>query len=144
MLDIQEIQRIIPHRYPFLLIDKIIELREGENAIGVKNVTANEEFFNGHFPDYSVMPGVLIVEALAQISGIIMLQKGENHEKIGLLTGIEHCRFKKQVRPGDQLYLEVEMTRVRGAVAKAHGVAKVDNNIVCEVDLTFFLWNNGK
>jgi 3-hydroxyacyl-[acyl-carrier-protein] dehydratase len=144
VLDIQEIQRIIPHRYPFLLIDKIIELKEGENAIGVKNVTANEEFFNGHFPDYSVMPGVLIVEALAQVSGIIMLQKEENHGKIGLLTGIENCRFKKQVRPGDQLYLEVEMTRVRGAVAKAHSIAKVHNNIVCEADLTFFLWNNGK
>jgi len=96
VLDIQEIQRIIPHRYPFLLIDKIIELKEGESAIGIKNVTANEEFFNGHFPDYSVMPGVLIVEALAQVSGIIMLQKEENHEKIGLLTGIENCRFKKQ------------------------------------------------
>ncbi|UKJ83520.1 3-hydroxyacyl-ACP dehydratase FabZ (plasmid) [Priestia megaterium] len=144
MMDIQEIQRIIPHRYPFLLIDKIIELKEGENAVGVKNVTANEEFFNGHFPDYSVMPGVLIVEALAQVSGIIMLQKEENHERIGLLTGIENCRFKKQVRPGDQLYLEVEMTRVRGAVAKTRGIAKVHNNIVCEADLTFYLWNKEK
>ena len=96
------------------------------------------------FPDYSVMPDVLIVETLAQVSGIIILQKEENHEKIGLLTGIENCRFKKQVRPGDQLYLEVEMTRVRGAVAKAHGIAKVHNNIVCEAGLTFFLWNNEK
>ncbi|MED3976715.1 3-hydroxyacyl-[acyl-carrier-protein] dehydratase FabZ [Priestia megaterium] len=144
MLDIQEIQRIIPHRYPFLLVDKIIKLKEGKNAIELKNVTANEEFFSGHFPGYSVMPGVLIVEALAQVSGMIMLQKEDNREKIGLLTGIENCRFKKQVRPGDQLYLEVEMTRVRGAVAKAHGIAKVDNNIVCEADLTFFLWDNGK
>ncbi|MEH7520546.1 3-hydroxyacyl-ACP dehydratase FabZ [Priestia megaterium] len=137
-------QRIIPHRYPFLLVDKIIKLKEGKNAIELKNVTANEEFFSGHFPGYSVMPGVLIVEALAQVSGMIMLQKEDNREKIGLLTGIENCRFKKQVRPGDQLYLEVEMTRVRGAVAKAHGIAKVDNNIVCEADLTFFLWDNGK
>jgi 3-hydroxyacyl-[acyl-carrier-protein] dehydratase len=144
VLDIQEIQRIIPHRYPFLLVDKIIKLKEGKNAIELKNVTANEEFFSGHFPGYSVMPGVLIVEALAQVSGMIMLQKEDNREKIGLLTGIENCRFKKQVRPGDQLYLEVEMTRVRGAVAKAHGIAKVDNNIVCEADLTFFLWDNGK
>src|SRR6478735_12703355 len=89
ILYIDNIKEIIPHRYPFLLVDRILEVEEGKKAVGLKNVSANEEFFNGHFPDYSVMPGVLIVEALAQVSGIIMLQKEENHEKIGLLTGIE-------------------------------------------------------
>ncbi|PES71966.1 3-hydroxyacyl-[acyl-carrier-protein] dehydratase FabZ, partial [Bacillus cereus] len=126
MLDIQQIKEIIPHRYPFLLIDRIIEVEEGKRAVGIKNVTTNEEFFNGHFPDYPVMPGVLIVEALAQVSAVIMLIKEENRGKIGLFAGIDNCRFKKQVRPGDQLRLEVEMTRVRGLIAKAHAIATID------------------
>ncbi|MCI0768579.1 3-hydroxyacyl-ACP dehydratase FabZ [Bacillus sp. TL12] len=144
MLDIQQIKEIIPHRYPFLLIDRIIEVEEGKRAVGIKNVTTNEEFFNGHFPEYPVMPGVLIVEALAQVSAVIMLIKEENHGKIGLFAGIDNCRFKKQVRPGDQLRLEVEMTRVRGLIAKAHAIATIDDEIVCEADVTFALFDNKK
>lgn len=144
MLDIQQIKEIIPHRYPFLLIDRIIEVEEGKRAVGIKNVTTNEEFFNGHFPDYPVMPGVLIVEALAQVSAVIMLMKEENRGKIGLFAGIDNCRFKKQVRPGDQLRLEVEMTRVRGLIAKAHAIATIDDEIVCEADVTFALFDNEK
>ncbi|PDY20925.1 3-hydroxyacyl-[acyl-carrier-protein] dehydratase FabZ [Bacillus cereus] len=145
MLDIQQIKEIIPHRYPFLLIDRIIEVEEGKRAVGIKNVTTNEEFFNGHFPDYPVMPGVLIVEALAQVSAVIMLIKEENRGKIGLFAGIDNCRFKKQVRPGDQLRLEVEMTRVRGLIAKAHAIATIDDDeIVCEADVTFALFDNKK
>lgn len=144
MFDIQRIKEIIPHRYPFLLIDRIIEVEEGKRAVGVKNVTANEEFFNGHFPDYPVMPGVLIVEALAQVSAVIMLIQKENHGKIGLFAGIDNCRFKKQVHPGDQLRLEVEMTRVRGLIAKAHAIATVEGEIVCEADVTFALFDNKK
>ncbi|HDR4897413.1 MULTISPECIES: 3-hydroxyacyl-ACP dehydratase FabZ [Bacillus cereus group] len=144
MLDIQQIKEIIPQRYPFLLIDRIIEVKKGESAVAVKNVTINEEFFNGHFPEYPVMPGVLIIEALAQVSALIMLMKEENHGNIGFLTGIDNCRFKKQVRPGDQLRLEVQMTRVRRLFAKAHAIATIDNELVCETDMTFALFNEKK
>lgn len=97
----------------------------------------NEEFFNGHFPGYPVMPGVLIVEALAQVFGVIMLGKEENKGKIGLFAGIDGCRFKRQVKPGDQLRLEVEVTRLRGPVAKGKAVATVDGEVACEAELTF-------
>lgn len=137
MLTSQQIQAILPHRYPFLLVDRIVELEEGKRAVGMKNVTMNEEFFKGHFPQYPVMPGVLIVEALAQISAVIMLTKVGNEGRLGLLAGIDHCRFKKQVKPGDQLYLEVEITRVKGTVGKGRGIAMVDGEIVCETDLVF-------
>ncbi|WP_341285810.1 3-hydroxyacyl-ACP dehydratase FabZ [Priestia megaterium] len=142
MLDISEIKEILPHRYPFLLVDRIIEVEEGVRAVGIKNVTANEEFFNGHFPEYPVMPGVLIVEALAQVCGVIMLSKDENKGKLGLFAGIDNCRFKKQVVPGDQLKLEVEITRARGSFAKARATATVDGEIACEADITFALQNN--
>lgn len=116
MLDIHEIKAILPHRYPFLLVDRIIELEEGKRALGLKNVTANEEFFTGHFPDYPVMPGVLIVEALAQVGGVAMLASEEHRGKLAFFAGIDKCRFKKQVKPGDQLQLEVEITRLRGTI----------------------------
>ncbi|MDQ7232350.1 3-hydroxyacyl-ACP dehydratase FabZ [Bacillus cereus group sp. MYBK40-2] len=139
MLDIQQIKEIIPHRYPFLLVDKVLEVEEGKRAIGIKNVTANEEFFNGHFPDYPVMPGVLIVEALAQVGAVAMLKKEENRGRLAFFAGIDNCRFKKQVRPGDQLRLEVEMTRVRGAIGKGKAIATVDGEIACETEITFAL-----
>ncbi|WP_155591071.1 3-hydroxyacyl-ACP dehydratase FabZ [Lysinibacillus cavernae] len=141
MLTSQQIQEILPHRYPFLLVDRIMELEEGKRAVGLKNVTINEEFFNGHFPQYPVMPGVLIVEALAQVSAVIMLTKEGNEGKLGLLAGIDHCRFKKQVKPGDQLRLEVDITRVKGAIGKGRGIATVDGEIVCETDLVFAFGN---
>ncbi|KPN13843.1 hydroxymyristoyl-ACP dehydratase [Bacillus australimaris] len=137
MLDAQQIQNIIPHRYPFLLVDRILEVDGEKRAVGIKNVTVNEEFFNGHFPGYPVMPGVLIVEALAQVFGVIMLGKEENKGKIGLFAGIDGCRFKRQVKPGDQLRLEVEVTRLRGPVAKGKAVATVDGEVACEAELTF-------
>ncbi|MBR3208275.1 MAG: 3-hydroxyacyl-ACP dehydratase FabZ [Bacillus sp. (in: Bacteria)] len=137
MLDAQQIQDIIPHRYPFLLVDRILEVEGEKRAVGIKNVTVNEEFFNGHFPGYPVMPGVLIVEAIVQVFGVIMLGKEENKGKIGLFAGIDGCRFKRQVKPGDQLRLEVEVTRLRGPVAKGKAVATVDGEVACEADLTF-------
>lgn len=139
MLDVTQIKDIIPHRYPFLLVDRILEVVEGQKAIGIKNVSANEEFFNGHFPDYPVMPGVLIVEALAQVGAVAMLIKEENKGRIAFFTGIDNCRFKRQVVPGDQLRLEVEMTRVRGSIGKGKGTATVDGEIVCEVEIMFAL-----
>ncbi|MCA1040301.1 3-hydroxyacyl-ACP dehydratase FabZ [Bacillus infantis] len=139
MLDIEQIKEIIPHRYPFLLVDRILEVEEAQRAIGIKNVTANEEFFNGHFPDYPVMPGVLIVEALAQVGAVAMLKKEENRGRLAFFAGIDNCRFKRQVKPGDQLRLEVEMTRVRGAIGKGKGTATVDGELVCEAELTFAL-----
>ncbi|WP_217581085.1 3-hydroxyacyl-ACP dehydratase FabZ [Lysinibacillus sp. GbtcB16] len=141
MLTSQQIQEILPHRYPFLLVDRIEELEEGKRAVGLKNVTINEEFFNGHFPQYPVMPGVLIVEALAQVSAVIMLTKEGNEGRLGLLAGIDQCRFKKQVKPGDQLRLEVEITRVKGSIGKGKGIAMVDGEMVCEMELVFAFGN---
>ncbi|BBW97843.1 MULTISPECIES: 3-hydroxyacyl-ACP dehydratase FabZ [Geobacillus] len=139
MLDVQQIQAIIPHRYPFLLVDRIVEMEEGKRAVGLKNVSANEAFFAGHFPEYPVMPGVLIVEALAQVGAVVLLQSEENRGRLAFFAGIDNCRFKKQVKPGDQLRLEVEILRARGAIGKGKGVATVDGELVCETELMFAL-----
>ncbi|WP_243297728.1 3-hydroxyacyl-ACP dehydratase FabZ [Bacillus litorisediminis] len=139
MLNIEEIKEIIPHRYPFLLVDRILEVEEGKKAVGIKNVSANEEFFNGHFPEYAVMPGVLIVEALAQVGAVAMLKSEENRGRLAFFAGIDNCRFKRQVVPGDQLRLEVEMVRFRGAIGKGKGIATVDGELACEVEIMFAL-----
>ncbi|RSK28891.1 3-hydroxyacyl-ACP dehydratase FabZ [Bacillus sp. HMF5848] len=139
MLDITQIKEIIPHRYPFLLVDRIEEIEDGKRAVGIKNVTANEEFFNGHFPDYPVMPGVLIVEALAQVGAVAMLKVEENRGKLAFFTGIDNCRFKRQVKPGDQLRLEVEIIRIKGPLGKGKGVATVNGELACETEIMFAL-----
>jgi 3-hydroxyacyl-[acyl-carrier-protein] dehydratase len=139
MLDIQQIKEIIPHRYPFLLVDRVLEVEEGKRAIGIKNVSANEEFFNGHFPEYPVMPGVLIVEALAQVGAVAMLKKEENRGRLAFFAGIDNCRFKRQVVPGDQLRLEVEIIRLRGSLGKGKATATVDGEIACEAEIMFAL-----
>jgi len=139
MLDTEQIKEIIPHRYPFLLVDRILEVEEGVRAVGIKNVSANEEFFNGHFPDYPVTPGVLIVEALAQVGAVAMLKKEENRGRLAFFAGIDGCRFKKQVKPGDQLRLEVEIIRLRGPIGKGKAVATVDGEVACEAEITFAL-----
>ena len=137
MYTIEQIKEVIPHRYPFLLVDRILEVEEGKRAVGLKNVSANEEFFNGHFPDYNVMPGVLIVEALAQVGAFAVLKMEANQGKLAFFAGIENCRFKRQVVPGDQLRLEVELTKLRGPIGKGRATATVDGEVACTAELTF-------
>jgi len=137
MMDIDEIKEIIPHRYPFLLVDRIEEVTEGKGAVGYKNVSANEEFFTGHFPDYPVMPGVLIVEALAQVGAVALLSLEENKGKIALFAGIDKVRFKRQVRPGDVLRLEVEIIKTRGPIGFGEAKATVGDELACTGELMF-------
>jgi 3-hydroxyacyl-[acyl-carrier-protein] dehydratase len=139
ILDTNQIQAIIPHRYPFLLVDRIIQLDVGKSATGIKNVTYNEPYFIGHFPGYPVMPGVLIVEALAQVGAVAVLSAEEHKGKLAFFAGIDEFRFKDQVKPGDQLILEMELTRLRGTIGRGHAVAKVDGKVVAEGDLLFAL-----
>lgn len=144
MLDAVQIQEIIPHRYPFLLIDRIIEVEAGVRAVGLKNVTMNEPFFAGHFPGYPVMPGVLIVEALAQVGSVAMLLVEANRGKLGFFAGIDEFRFRGQVFPGDTLTLEVEITRLKGPIGKGQAVAKVGDKVVAEGTLMFALSDPAK
>lgn len=139
MLDSAQIQEIIPHRYPFLFIDRILELEAGVRAVGLKNVTINEPFFAGHFPGYPVMPGVLIVEALAQVGTVAMLSLEVNRGKLGFFAGIDEFRFRGQVVPGDTLILEVTINRFKSGIGKGHAVAKVGDRIVAEGGLMFAL-----
>ena len=138
-LDINEIKKILPHRYPFLLLDKVLFYEKDKSIIAIKNVTINEEFFNGHFPDFPVMPGVLIVEALAQAGAVLVLMKEENKGKLALFAGIDKLRFKKQVIPGDQLRLEIEVIRLRSNMGKCKAVASVDDELVCQGELMFMI-----
>ena len=134
--DSRAIQEILPHRYPFLLVDKIIELEPRVRIVGVKQVTINEQFFAGHFPDAPVMPGVLQIEALAQVGAILALREFENrNEKIPFFSGIENARFRRPVVPGDTLMLEVTALRVGSKVQKMRGVASVDGNVTAEAEI---------
>ena len=131
-LDILEIRNYLPHRYPFLLVDRIVELEE-LRIVGIKNVTANEPFFMGHFPDFPVMPGVLIVEAMAQTAGVLVLRKlDERDRKLVLLASIEQAKFRRPVVPGDQLRMEMVVDKWKTTVAKMHGTATVDGAVVAE------------
>lgn len=138
-LDTVAIRKIIPHRYPFLLVDRIIELDPGQSATGIKNVTANEEFFQGHFPDYPVMPGVLIVEAIAQVGAVALLSLEEYEGRIAFFAGIDNVRFKRQVKPGDVLRLEVTLKQVRRGIGSGEGVATVDGEVACRGEFMFAL-----
>ncbi len=137
VLDAVGIQNILPHRYPFLLVDRIVELTPMERVVGIKNVTQNEPFFPGHFPGHPIMPGVLILEAMAQTGGIMLLNTQENPgEKLAYFTGLDKVKFRKPVRPGDQLRLELELVKFRLSVCKMTGKAYVDGNLVCEAELS--------
>ncbi len=135
ILDVNEIRRILPHRYPMLLVDRIIEL-SAERIVGIKNVTANEPFFCGHFPDFPVMPGVLIVEAMAQTAGVLVLKSIDDRDsKLVLLVSIEYAKFRRPVVPGDQLRMELTMLKRKASVAKMSGIATVDGVLVAEAQV---------
>jgi 3-hydroxyacyl-[acyl-carrier-protein] dehydratase len=141
ILEAKDIQQIIPHRWPFLLVDRIVEMEEGVRAVGVKNVTINEPFFQGHFPGYPIMPGVLIVEALAQVGAVALLSLPENKGKIGFFAGIDSFRFRRPVVPGDSLRLEVTLTRMRGPIGRGSAKATIEGKAVAEGELTFAIGN---
>lgn len=136
MIDIQGILEVLPHRYPLLLVDRVLEMGNGR-VLAVKNVTYNEPHFQGHFPGVPVMPGVLVVEAMAQAGAVMMLQEvPERHDKLIYFTGIDKCRFRRPVVPGDQLLLEVTVLRQRARFAVLHGVARVGEDLVAEAELS--------
>ena len=134
-LDIEEIRRILPHRYPMLLVDRILEL-EPDRIVGIKNVTVNEPFFAGHFPDFPVMPGVLVVEAMAQVAGVLVLRDiPDRANKLVFLAGIDNAKFRRPVLPGDQLRIEMKVVKKKASVAKMQGQATVDGVVVAEVEV---------
>ena len=138
-LDSVAIRQILPHRYPFLLVDRILEITPGERAVGIKNVTSNEPFFEGHFPEYPVMPGVLIVEAMAQVGGVALLSLSEHAGKMALFAGIDNVRFKRQVKPGDTIRMEVTLGTFRRGVGTGSATATVDGELACRGELMFAL-----
>ena len=140
-LDIDAIRAILPHRYPFLLVDRIIEM-DAEHVVGIKNVTANEPFFLGHFPDFPVMPGVLVIEAMAQTAGVQVLSTiPDRHNKLVFLVSVDGARFRRPVRPGDQLRIEMKVIKRKGTVAKMAGNATVDGVLVAEAEVMCKLQN---
>ena len=140
-LDSVQIMQIIPHRFPFLLVDRIDELEAGKRAVGVKKVSMGEQIFQGHFPDYPVMPGVLIVEALAQVGAVAMLAMAEYQGKIAFFAGLDNVRFKRQVKPGDVLRLAVELGQIRRNIGSGSGTATVNGEIAVKGDFMFAIPN---
>lgn len=137
IMDIHEVMKYLPHRHPFLLVDRVIEMKEGESIVALKNVTINEPFFNGHFPNRPVMPGVLILEALAQAAGILAYKSTNTFPSEGVLyyfAGIDNARFRRVVEPGDQLRLEVKLLRAKREIWKLEGSAYVDGELVCSAE----------
>ncbi len=138
-MEINQIKELLPHRYPFLLVDRVLSLEPRKRITALKNVTNSEEYFNGHFPERPVMPGVLIIESMAQAAGLALLVEEEHRGKIPFFTGIDKARFRRPVVPGDQLQLEVELLRVKGNVCRAKGEALVDGKVAAEAELMFVL-----
>lgn len=139
VLDIDEIKKILPHRYPFLLVDRILELEPGKRAVGIKNVTANEPFFQGHFPQRAVMPGVLIIEAMAQVGGVMILSVEEHKGKLAYLGTLDGVKFRRPIVPGDTLEMEAELLRVRSNMGKVRCTARVAGQEVAKAEIMFAL-----
>ena len=139
MMDINEIMSVLQHRYPFLLVDRILELEPGQRAVGLKNVTINEAFFSGHFPGNPIMPGVLIVEAMAQVGGVLLLATTGNKGKLAFFAGIDKVRFRRPVLPGDQLITEVTLLKTKGDIGRVAVVGRVDGQVVAEGEYLFAL-----
>ena len=140
MMYIDQIARFLPHRYPFLLVDRIIEIEAGKRVVGLKNVTVNEEFFQGHYPGNPIMPGVLIIESMAQVGGLLMMQKLEHPEKrLPLLASINKVKFRQPVVPGDSLKIEAEVIKAKGSIAKMFAKGFVEDKLVAEAELMFAL-----
>ena len=135
-LDARELLRILPHRYPFLLVDRILELEPGKRAVGLKSVTLNEWFFPGHFPGHPIMPGVLVLEMMAQVAGVMMLTVQDRQDRLPYLSGVEKVRFRRPVSPGDTIRAELTMLRMRGQFGWARGEASVDGQIICDAELS--------
>lgn len=138
-LNIQDILELLPHRYPLLLVDRVLELQPGEHIIGLKNVTFNEEFFQGHFPGQPVMPGVLIIESMAQVAGLMILSVPEHRGKLAYIGAIENVRFRKPVIPGDTLITEASVVKLRGSIGKVKMTARVGETKVADCEMTFAL-----
>ena len=136
-MDIMQLLKTLPHRYPFLLVDRIIKIEGNEKITGLKNVTMNEPFFQGHFPGHPIMPGVLQLEAIAQVAGVLMLRADNSAGKVAYFMSANNVKWRKPVRPGDQLIIEVEMGKSRGKIGKAHGVCKVGDEVVSEAEVMF-------
>jgi len=143
MMNIKDIQNLLPHRYPFLMVDRIVEIEPEKRAVGIKNVTINEEFFQGHFPGNPIMPGVLIIEALAQVAGILAFQSGASGGKSVYFLSIEKAKFRRPVVPGDQLRLEVSVLQFRGNVWKFAGNALIEDKIAAEAEFTAMVTDRG-
>jgi len=136
IMDVEDIMKVLPHRYPFLLVDRILELEAGKRVVGVKNVTINEPFFAGHFPGHPIMPGVLIIEAMAQVGGMLLLGAiPDPQSKVVYFTSLNNVKWRRPVKPGDQLRFELDVLQVRGMMCKMHGVAKVDGEVVAEAEM---------
>lgn len=138
-LEIEQIMQVLPHRYPFLLVDRVIEVNPGKRAVALKNISVNEPQFTGHFPGRPIMPGVLIVEALAQVAGIALLRLEEHHGKLALIVGIDGMRFRRQVKPGDQLILSAELLKAKATLGRVRVEARVEEALVAEGELLFSL-----
>jgi 3-hydroxyacyl-[acyl-carrier-protein] dehydratase len=144
MLNIDRIIGVLPHRYPFLLVDRILDMEQGKRVTGLKNVTINEAFFQGHFPGHPIMPGVLVLEAMAQVGGVLLLSMSHNEGKLAYFGAMDRVRFRKPVLPGDTLITDVELLRSRGNIGRVRAIAKVGDTVVAEAEFTFVLVEDGE